>query len=91
MQENKLVKNKTTATFLDDRLSNQRRGSLILPAFRKRITKQLKQSDLSYNNLHYGNTSLLYYHKQLLVQILLLSGKQENRQERALKESRQKY
>lgn len=45
MQENQLVKNKTTATFLDDRLSNQRRGSLSLPAFR--VTKQLKQSDLS--------------------------------------------
>lgn len=43
------MKNKTTVTFLDDGLSNQRRGSLSLPAFRKlkRVTKQLKQSDLS--------------------------------------------
>lgn len=35
-QKNQLVKNKTTAKFLDRKLSNKRRGSLSLPGIRKK-------------------------------------------------------
>lgn len=47
MEKNQLVKNKTVAKFLDHKLWNKRRDSLGLPAFRKRITEQLKWSDFS--------------------------------------------